>query len=58
MGDIINIGKSFDELSEKEQEEFIDKFFVTIICIKTARHISLLKCPSFQAGNYHIQASR
>ena len=27
MGDIINIGKSFDELSEKEQEEFIDKFF-------------------------------
>ena len=27
MGDIINIGKFFDELSEKEQEEFIDKFF-------------------------------
>ena len=27
MGDIINIGKSLDELSEKEQEEFIDKFF-------------------------------
>ncbi|MBO5857734.1 MAG: hypothetical protein J6Q87_05750 [Clostridia bacterium] len=27
MGDIINIGKAFNELSEKEQEEFIDKFF-------------------------------
>lgn len=27
MGDIINIGKAFNELSEKEHEEFIDKFF-------------------------------
>ena len=27
MGDIINIGKAFNELSEKEQEEFVDKFF-------------------------------
>lgn len=27
MGDIINIGKAFNELSEKEQEDFVDKFF-------------------------------
>ena len=27
MGDIINIGKAFNELLEKEQEDFVDKFF-------------------------------